>query len=165
MWKIFQEFIPLILIILFITQYVIPIIFNRTTWWLFRGKSKNSNNSSLTSELDSTEEEINKVKEKAIDYINSCIKSPCKDSSIIRGYCPDIMFITTHNNIKFNEQLFWMFNNRNIIQIDNRVLDRIIFRYNLDRKHYLNAFKSIYSNYNIEFFTSDFNTYKHCKLI
>lgn len=75
MWKIFQQFIPLILIILFITQYVIPIIFNRTTWWLFKGKSKNSNDSSLTSELDSTEEEINKAKEKA-----SKLKEKLKDN-------------------------------------------------------------------------------------
>ena len=68
-----------------------------------------------------------KNKRKAIDYINSCIKSPCKDPSIIRGYCPDIMFITTHNNIKFNEQLFWMFNNRNIIQIFHFILNYAIF--------------------------------------
>ncbi len=40
MWKIIQEILPILLFILLLTQYIIPLLFNSQTWWLFR-KSKN----------------------------------------------------------------------------------------------------------------------------
>lgn len=40
MWKIVQELLPAVLIILLISQYVLPIVFNTRTWWLFRSEKK-----------------------------------------------------------------------------------------------------------------------------
>ena len=40
MWKVIQEILPFLLVVLFLSQYVLPVIFNKKTWWLFRPKSK-----------------------------------------------------------------------------------------------------------------------------
>jgi hypothetical protein len=78
MWKILQELIPLFLIILLLSQYIIPVIFNYQTWWLFKSskknieKTENSEDMSLEKEVEKTKvivdeikEKVNKVKEKA----------------------------------------------------------------------------------------------------
>lgn len=75
MWKILQELIPLFLIILFLiilllSQYVIPIIFNYQTWWLFKSSKKNiektefSEDVSLEKEVEKTKIIVDEVKEK-----------------------------------------------------------------------------------------------------
>lgn len=40
MWKILQELLPIVLIILVLSQYILPILLNQKTWWLFRREDK-----------------------------------------------------------------------------------------------------------------------------
>jgi hypothetical protein len=70
MWKILQELIPAVLIILMITQYVIPVVFNFQTWWLFRPskkKVKETNSSPLDVQIKETKEEVDRTKNKVED--------------------------------------------------------------------------------------------------
>jgi len=40
MWKVIQEILPVFLIVLVVSQYVIPIILGTNTWWLFKREKK-----------------------------------------------------------------------------------------------------------------------------
>lgn len=61
MWKVIQELIPVLLIILLITQIVIPLLTNSKVFWLFRRiKSK----SELTDEFKEAKEVVKQAKEK-----------------------------------------------------------------------------------------------------
>lgn len=40
MWKIIQQILPALLVILLLSQYVVPVLFNTRTWWLFRKNKK-----------------------------------------------------------------------------------------------------------------------------
>lgn len=65
MWKIIQELLPWVLAILVITQYVIPVITNKQTWWLFRrSKSEGLEQdvTSVTKEAKNVSERIENVK-------------------------------------------------------------------------------------------------------
>jgi len=70
MWKILQQALPWLLIILIFSQYVIPLIFNQQTWWLFKSNKKsvkepeNSESTPLTKEVEETKIIVNEVKEK-----------------------------------------------------------------------------------------------------
>ncbi len=68
MWKIVQMLLPALLVILFITQYMLPLLFNRRTWWLFRGEEEKvvkSKESDLESELNVTKLVVADAKDKA----------------------------------------------------------------------------------------------------
>jgi len=70
MWKIIQEVLPITLVILLMTQYVVPIIFNGTTWWLFRKEKKTNETvtadpSTLLEEIKATKVVIDTAKAKA----------------------------------------------------------------------------------------------------
>lgn len=71
MWKIIQQLLPFLLIVLFITQYVLPIILDKPTWWLFKSKSKVKSEpketivqSTLSDELKVTKTYVEDVKSK-----------------------------------------------------------------------------------------------------
>ena len=51
MWKVIQEVLPILLVVLLISQYVIPVVFNGTTWWLFKPEKKKEVKSTVTSTL------------------------------------------------------------------------------------------------------------------
>ncbi len=70
MWKIVQELIPFFLIIILITQVIVPLFTNSKMFWLFR--KKNTSKESLNEEFeeakkvaDVAKEKVNNVKEKA----------------------------------------------------------------------------------------------------
>jgi hypothetical protein len=68
MWKIIQQLLPAVLIILFLTQLVIPLLFNKKTWWLFRPEEKPSkpeNPSTLVDEIKATKTYVDEAKAKA----------------------------------------------------------------------------------------------------
>ena len=68
MWKILQELIPAVLVILLLTQYVIPVIFNLQTWWLFKSsKKKEVNSSPLDVQIKETKEIVDSTKNKVED--------------------------------------------------------------------------------------------------
>jgi len=85
MWKIVQEVLPALLVILFITQWVIPIVFNLKTWWLFRRGKKTEitekpavPSSTLLEEIESTKTVVNEAKAKAnvvIEKVEENLKS------------------------------------------------------------------------------------------
>lgn len=95
------------------------------------------------------------LNKKAYKYIKSCWMSPCNYPAIIRVMCPDIIATLKHYNTDHSEQLFWIYKDNNDILIDNRVLDRVIVKYNIDRKYYINAFKRAYPNYELKFYTGN----------
>jgi hypothetical protein len=69
MWKAMQELIPIVLVILLITQYVIPIIMNTKTWWLFKRETKKpievASPSTLLDEIKATRVVVDEAKTKA----------------------------------------------------------------------------------------------------
>ena len=76
MWRIVQELIPIVLVILLVSQLILPMIMNQRTWWLFRKPRKVvvEDPESLTSEVEKTKiivnetkDKVNKVREK-VDY-------------------------------------------------------------------------------------------------
>ena len=68
MWKIVQELIPAVLVILLLTQYVIPVLFNLQTWWLFKSsKKKEVNSSPLDVQIKETKEIVDSTKNKVED--------------------------------------------------------------------------------------------------
>ena len=83
MWKIAQQLLPALLVILFVTQIIIPILFNGKTWWLFRPEKKKteektSDPSTLSDELkqtktivDETNAKVNTLKEKVEGNLKS----------------------------------------------------------------------------------------------
>lgn len=83
MWKVIQEILPILLIILVISQYVIPVLMKSKTWWLFRPSdkpevTKTDKPSDLTSELEETKkvvdqakDKVGKVKEKVAEHFKS----------------------------------------------------------------------------------------------
>ena len=95
------------------------------------------------------------LNKKADKYIKSCWMSPCNYPAIIRVMCPDIIATLKHYNTDHSEQLFWIYKDNNDILIDNRVLDRVILKHNIDRKYYINAFKRAYPNYELKFYTDN----------
>lgn len=84
MWKIIQELLPITLVILFITQIVIPIIFNGKTFWLFRKEKEIKkeievlNPTTLSNEIKATKVIVDEAKdraEKVIEKINGNLKT------------------------------------------------------------------------------------------
>lgn len=83
MWKVIQEVLPFLLVVLVISQYVIPVLFKSKTWWLFRPSDKKEETkvekpSNLSSELeetkkivDQTKEKVGKVQEKVAEHFKS----------------------------------------------------------------------------------------------
>ena len=71
MWKIVQELIPAVLVILLLTQYVIPVIFNLQTWWLFKPSKKQEDkkvdSSPLEVQIKETKEIVDTTKNKVED--------------------------------------------------------------------------------------------------
>ena len=71
MWKIVQELIPAVLVILLLTQYVIPVIFNLQTWWLFKPSKKQEDkkvgSSPLEVQIKETKVEVDRTKNKVED--------------------------------------------------------------------------------------------------
>lgn len=73
MWKIVQELLPALLVILFLTQWVIPIVFNFKTWWLFRRDRKKvieKTEETLLDEIKITKVVVDEVKQKVDVVIN-----------------------------------------------------------------------------------------------
>jgi len=82
MWKIVQELLPAVLIILFLTQLVIPLLFNGTIFWLFRPnkkvETKTTEPSTLLNEIEATKVVVNEAKAKAevvIEKVEENLKS------------------------------------------------------------------------------------------
>lgn len=68
MWRILQELIPIVLVVLVITQYVIPVVFNLETWWLFKkSKKKEVGSSPLEVQIKETKEIVDVTKNKVED--------------------------------------------------------------------------------------------------
>lgn len=70
MWKILQQIIPVLLVILVLTQYVIPVLFNLQTWWLFKpskNKNKQVDSSPLEVQIKETKEIVDSTKNKVED--------------------------------------------------------------------------------------------------
>lgn len=85
MWKIIQELLPWFLVILIFSQYVIPVIIDQETWWLFKlHRKKNvkaqssTEDKTLNEEVDQTKnlvkdtkQKVQKVKKKVDDNFKS----------------------------------------------------------------------------------------------
>ncbi len=72
MWKIVQELLPIALVIIFLTQVLIPVILNKTTWWLFRPEKKKkevTNPLSLPDEINQTKTIVDEAKAKVDEVI------------------------------------------------------------------------------------------------
>jgi hypothetical protein len=72
MWKIIQELIPWFLVILIFSQYVIPVVLDQETWWLFKlhrkkQKPELTQEKPLEDEVDKTKELVKETKEKVIE--------------------------------------------------------------------------------------------------
>ncbi len=66
MWKVIQELLPATLIIIFVSQYALPVLFDKPTWWLFKRNKKTTKDSSqLEVELNETKNSVNELKNKA----------------------------------------------------------------------------------------------------
>lgn len=84
MWKIVTfELIPILLIVLFITEIAIPLLFNKPLFGSFRKTKKEpENNSSIDSKIDETSGEYEKVKAKA-EEVRSEVK---KESEKVKNW-------------------------------------------------------------------------------
>lgn len=74
MWKVIQEILPALIVILLLTQYVIPVLLNMKTWWLFRREKKQeikkpTNPLSLQDEIETTKVYVDEAKTKADEVI------------------------------------------------------------------------------------------------
>ena len=73
MWKIVQELLPILLVILFLTQWVLPILLNKRNWWLFRGEEKEEKSSkseapsTLVDEIKATKAVVDETKAKVTE--------------------------------------------------------------------------------------------------
>ena len=67
MWKILQEIIPLLLIILLISQYILPITFNTQKWWLFKNNKKSNN---IKEDINIIKEKVTIIKKEVTDIQN-----------------------------------------------------------------------------------------------
>lgn len=81
MWKIIQEVLPIILVVLLITQYVIPVAFNGTKWWLFKPEKKkeveNSEPSTLLKDITETKAVVDETKAK-VEVVKKKVKENLK---------------------------------------------------------------------------------------
>lgn len=68
MWKVIQDLLPAVLIILVITQYIIPILLGTKTWWLFRPSSikeeLKKEETALNDEIESVKTTVGEIKTK-----------------------------------------------------------------------------------------------------
>lgn len=85
MWKVIQELLPLLIIILIVTQYVIPVIFNMQTWWLFKSKRNKSSSkiSSLNDEIIETKIKVKETKEK-VEIITNKVSDNLKTAEDLK---------------------------------------------------------------------------------
>jgi hypothetical protein len=87
MWKIVQELLPALLIVIFITQWVLPILLNKRTWWLFRGEAKEIqklvDSSKLIDEIKSTKVVVDEVKAK-IDEVKTKVEENLKSAEDLK---------------------------------------------------------------------------------
>lgn len=89
MWKIIQEVLPALLIVLFISQYVIPIILDKKTWWLFRGNKEDkkmeipTNTSPLSEEIKATKVVVDEAKTKA-EIVKEKVKENLKTAEDLK---------------------------------------------------------------------------------
>ena len=87
MWKVVQELLPAVLIILFISQIVIPILFNGTKWWLFKSSKKEivktTNPSTLLDEINATKAVVDEAKAKA-DVVKEKVEGNLKDAEDLK---------------------------------------------------------------------------------
>lgn len=69
MWKIIQEVLPILLVVLFITQVAVPIIFNGQVFWLFKKEKikelETADPSTLSQEIKATKVVVDEAKAKA----------------------------------------------------------------------------------------------------
>lgn len=71
MWKIVQELVPIVLFILLITQWILPILINTPTWWLFKSsKKKVVTPTPLDAEIKATKTYVDEVKVKVEEVRN-----------------------------------------------------------------------------------------------
>ena len=68
MWRIVQSAIPALLVVIFLSQYIIPILMDKRTWWLFRGEKKKSSDQ-LSDEIEKTKSIVDEASAKAGEVI------------------------------------------------------------------------------------------------
>lgn len=88
MWIVIQELLPVILIILFLTQLVIPLVFGGKTFWLFRPKtnsnpSTSTDHSTLLNEIKTTKDVVAEAKAKA-DVIITKVEDNLKSAEDLK---------------------------------------------------------------------------------
>ena len=84
MWKVIQEILPILLVVLLISQYVVPVIFNKETWWLFKRKKKVSvEPTTLANEIDKTKIIVNETKAK-VEFIQEKVKDNLKTAEDLK---------------------------------------------------------------------------------
>lgn len=83
MWKVVQELLPIVLVLLVITQYVIPVVFNFKTWWLFRSSKKEANSSPLEAQLKETKAEVDKTKAK-VENVRTKVEENLKSAEDLK---------------------------------------------------------------------------------
>jgi len=85
MWKITQELLPWFLAVLLISQYVLPVIFNQQTWWLFRSKKTSPNQSStLADEINETKEVVDQAKSK-VEIVKEKVEDNLKSAEDLKN--------------------------------------------------------------------------------
>jgi len=88
MWKVIQEVLPALLVILLLTQYVVPILFNGRTWWLFRGEKevkeeKTIDPSTLSEEIKVTKAVVDEAKAK-VEVVKEKVEGNLKSAEDLK---------------------------------------------------------------------------------
>jgi len=87
MWRIVQEAIPILLVVLVLSQYVLPTVFNTEKWWLFkRTKKKVStvvNPTTLSEEIKSTQIVVEETKSK-VDKVAEKVEENLKSAEDLK---------------------------------------------------------------------------------
>lgn len=89
MWKIIQELLPFVFVILLLTQWVIPIILNKRTWWIFKKESEDikqkvtTNISHLKDEIENIKEVVDEVKSK-VDIVKEKVEDNLKEAEDLK---------------------------------------------------------------------------------
>ena len=87
MWKVIQEVLPILLVVLLISQYVIPVVFNGTTWWLFKPEKKkevkSTDTSTLLKDITETKAVVDETKVK-VEVVKNKVKENLKTAEDLK---------------------------------------------------------------------------------
>jgi len=87
MWIVFQEILPVLLIVFFVSQYIAPVLLGTQTWWLFKREKKVINTaedpSTLAAKIKSTKVVADKVKAR-VETIKTQVEENLKSAEDLK---------------------------------------------------------------------------------